>query len=252
MLPADDWYGAAGLCCTVEQIFKGLFNRARPPWTKVQVQWVFPGEQLSFPSGHTIRAFYLCFLLADSQLTGRYLPLAPSPLWLLPWAAAVGCARVAKGRHFPLDILFGASIGLFLGVTVPNNPRTKAALWAKTIGGSVICLQWGCFYAIPTFVRWLLSLCGRGGAATAAGKLNQASVGSGLDALGLWAVVMVIFYGFYGYIFLQLVVPEILSSVLPGILLGVGPPQLLESLGLPIATPLSGSHPFDPEWRCHA
>ena len=111
----------------------------------MQVQWVVPGEQLSFPSGHALRAFYLCFLLTESELTGRYLPLAPSPFYLFPWAAAVGFSRIAKGRHFPLDVAFGAAIGIGLGVYVPNHPRNKLALWGKTLGGSTIAVQWSLY-----------------------------------------------------------------------------------------------------------
>ena len=69
------------------------------------------------------------------------------------------------------------------------------------------------YYALPTFVRWVLTLCGRGEAAVAAGLSKQSSVGTGVDALCLWLLVTVIFYTFFGAMFCQLVVPEITTVV---------------------------------------
>jgi hypothetical protein len=67
----------------------------------------------------------LCFLLPDSALVGGLLP-GPSYLStavLLPWACLVGLSRVMKGRHFPLDILFGALIGTALGSHMESHSR---------------------------------------------------------------------------------------------------------------------------------
>jgi hypothetical protein len=50
-------FGGAAVCCVVEQLFKFVFQRERPPWTPPQKQWVVPAEWLSFPSGHSLRAF---------------------------------------------------------------------------------------------------------------------------------------------------------------------------------------------------
>jgi membrane-associated phospholipid phosphatase len=84
----------------VEQVFKAIFRRERPLWTVRQTQWVIPGEHLSFPSGHTLRAFFWCFLMADSALVARWLAYAgigPPTVWqLLPWAVMVSLSRVAK------------------------------------------------------------------------------------------------------------------------------------------------------------
>ncbi len=50
-------YGASAVCIMAEQLLKFFFQRARPPWTAPQKQWVVPAEWLSFPSGHSLRAF---------------------------------------------------------------------------------------------------------------------------------------------------------------------------------------------------
>lgn len=162
-------YGASAVCIMVEQLLKFAFQRARPPWTAPQKRWVVPAEWLSFPSGHSLRAFCkrrdhaihdwhdcaiasvaihpsinrspasslldvcldmlpapdLCFLLADSSLVAGVIPGAASlsTAALLPWALGVGLSRVMKGRHFPLDVLFGAVAGVVLGVHLESHSR---------------------------------------------------------------------------------------------------------------------------------
>ena len=94
---------------------------------------------------------------------------------LLPWATLVGLSRVLKGRHFPLDILFGALIGAGLGIHLeshgarredPNEPLAwyqddySESQWAKAVGGILLAVEWGFYYGIPLLARklapWIL------------------------------------------------------------------------------------------------
>jgi undecaprenyl-diphosphatase len=87
---------------------KQLVNRERP--TRVAAAEArTPGEHLrskkSFPSGHTVSAFALAFVIAPRvRRRWRAVP------WLL--AAAVGFSRIYLGVHWPLDVVGGAAIGV--------------------------------------------------------------------------------------------------------------------------------------------
>lgn len=75
-------------------------NRARPH-----------GGRFSFPSGHTANAFTMASVL-DSAFGHRY----GIPAYLL--ASAVAYSRVASGKHYVSDVVFGAAIGTAVGRTV--------------------------------------------------------------------------------------------------------------------------------------
>lgn len=83
---------------------KNHFKRDRPPMAIPGFKSVIiPSDQFSFPSGHTSAAFLMALLLAS---------LYPPILWLvIPWASAIGIARVSLGVHFPTDIFAGAVLG---------------------------------------------------------------------------------------------------------------------------------------------
>ena len=137
----------------------------------MQSQWVVPAEWLSFPSGHALRAFHLCFLLADSELVGGALPggAALTAPRLLLWAAAVGAARVLKGRHYPLDVVAGALLGIILGVLLESHSRRHAEAQSlpfavvdyarsqqvKAFCGTLLALEWGLYYAVGLAARAL-------------------------------------------------------------------------------------------------
>ena len=85
-------------------ILKHYFKRNRPPNAIPGFNSVIvPSDQFSFPSGHTSAAFTMAILVAS---------LYPPALWILvPWAGAIGLARVMLGVHFPTDIFAGAILG---------------------------------------------------------------------------------------------------------------------------------------------
>ncbi|MEX0966649.1 MAG: phosphatase PAP2 family protein [Bacteroidia bacterium] len=69
------------------------------------------GSGKSFPSAHAANHFGLSFFLI--VMLGRHIR------WLIPagiiWAATVSYAQVYVGVHFPVDVIFGALIGVFTG-----------------------------------------------------------------------------------------------------------------------------------------
>lgn len=62
----------------------------------------------SFPSGHTATAFAVALAWA------AFLPKWRYPLIIL--AVGVGISRIYLGAHFPLDVTFGAFLGVLIGV----------------------------------------------------------------------------------------------------------------------------------------
>jgi membrane-associated phospholipid phosphatase len=63
----------------------------------------FKDGYASFPSGHSNSSFVLATYLSALYPQGRL-------LWYLA-AGGTGLARVAKGRHWPEDVLFGGALG---------------------------------------------------------------------------------------------------------------------------------------------
>ncbi len=65
-------------------------------------------EMTSFPSGDATAA------LALATLLGIYYPKSKWLFWLL--ALGSGLSRIARGRHFPSDVIFGAGLGVACAV----------------------------------------------------------------------------------------------------------------------------------------
>ena len=84
--------------------------RERPFVTHTQIICVgTPLDRGSFPSGHTIHATSFTIILGT---------LYPQALWLLvPVAVSIALSRIVLGHHYPSDVLAGAVIGAYLGVT---------------------------------------------------------------------------------------------------------------------------------------
>lgn len=105
--------GYAGLIAFVAsgamvQVAKFTWDRPRPILALYDVRLV--GDPLfihSFPSGHTMTAFAVMVAWA------LMLPRLKWPLLIL--AATTGLSRIYIGVHFPLDVICGAIIGIFIG-----------------------------------------------------------------------------------------------------------------------------------------
>jgi membrane-associated phospholipid phosphatase len=62
-------------------------------------------DHWSFPSGHSSRAFLVASFLAGGGFHPR------EALFL--WATATSASRVLLGRHYVLDVVAGACLGVF-------------------------------------------------------------------------------------------------------------------------------------------
>jgi phosphatidylglycerophosphatase B len=81
---------------------------------KVLSHWIKEAGY-SFPSGHSFNAFLLATVLAFSIKRSRKLHLTKYFFVPFIWATAVAISRVALGAHSPIDVTFGAALGIGLG-----------------------------------------------------------------------------------------------------------------------------------------
>jgi undecaprenyl-diphosphatase len=94
----------------LEDAAKKVVQRGRPAETAPDV--ILRGQSaahgLSFPSGHAMVIFAIAALVA---------PYFRNRWKALPWAlaTAVCLSRVYLGAHFPLDVVAGAGLGMFIG-----------------------------------------------------------------------------------------------------------------------------------------
>lgn len=108
---------AIGITCSdqIANIFKDGFHRFRPcrdASLEGLIRIVKCGGKFGFYSAHSSNAFFtatfLSFLLKKNY---KYLPY-----FLFFWASVVAYSRVYLGMHFPGDVLFGAMMGILLGI----------------------------------------------------------------------------------------------------------------------------------------
>jgi len=89
-------------------LLKIIFQRGAPipyviPWLEIKVPFAV---QYAFPSGHTSRAFAFAWALSY-QVPSKRVPL-------IFVAALIGFSRIYIGAHFPLDVIAGAILGVFI------------------------------------------------------------------------------------------------------------------------------------------
>lgn len=97
------------------RLFKPLFERPRPCYSETLapiIRNLIPcGGYYSLPSSHATNHFALAgfwfMTIKTLNLQKHYT--------LFAWAAVIGYAQVYVGKHYPLDILAGAVLGLCIG-----------------------------------------------------------------------------------------------------------------------------------------
>ena len=100
--------------------------------SRVLAHWIDEAGY-SMPSGHTFNAFLLASMLSFSifELQQRritiwaYIPMV--------WAAMVGLSRVVLGVHTPLDVTFGAALGLVVSHALLAIPPINQLLIPRNI-----------------------------------------------------------------------------------------------------------------------
>ena len=91
------FFAGGGSWFIVEVILKPLFARPRPD----------ASAGFSFPSGHATIAFAMATVLSKKEPKWRF------ALFLL--AIAIAFSRIYLGKHYPLDVLAGAFLGIIIG-----------------------------------------------------------------------------------------------------------------------------------------
>jgi len=100
----------------IENLIKMVFKRARPYQAIPSVSMLQLKEptDTSFPSGDTLRIWYLALIIPAAFGSSVYLLLGLSMLALL-----VSFGRIAMGVHHPTDVLTGAGLGIIgAGTTI--------------------------------------------------------------------------------------------------------------------------------------
>jgi membrane-associated phospholipid phosphatase len=116
----DDLVPIAETVVITQWLTRGLklaFRRQRP----AAYHGTTSGEpNLSFPSGHTSRAFAV---VTSAAVVARARGYATEPyLWAagLAFAASAGYLRLAGDRHYLTDVVAGAALGTAAGLAVPR------------------------------------------------------------------------------------------------------------------------------------
>ena len=113
----------------LKNVVKNRVDRSRPFYVAEKGKYVFePGEHDvpeldSFPSGHTAGA------IAVARALGREYP--PVAIIALPAVAAVALAQLPRGKHYPIDLLAGAFVGLVTDAIVAFGVYTIFAVVTK-------------------------------------------------------------------------------------------------------------------------
>ena len=106
---------------TVANQIKFLVERPRPAYDPVIGSMVrmleYKGGLYGFLSNHAANVFGLAIF------TSLVFRKRPYTIFIFLWAALVSYSRIYVGKHFPLDVLCGAMLGLFIGFIIYTTAR---------------------------------------------------------------------------------------------------------------------------------
>jgi membrane-associated phospholipid phosphatase len=107
------------------KLLKPIFGRVRPCidpyWAEVHRHIVPNSYGKSFPSTHATNHFALSMFIIVTCVH-----LNPKIKWgALLWASSVAYAQVYVGVHYPLDVLAGALLGIWVGYIMGNYFNAK-------------------------------------------------------------------------------------------------------------------------------
>lgn len=99
-------------------LFKPFFARERPCYEDdlegVVRSLVGCGGKYGFPSSHASNHF----ALATFWYWAIYMIKGQRWYWLFLWAFLIGYAQIYVGKHYPIDILGGGLLGIFIGTAM--------------------------------------------------------------------------------------------------------------------------------------
>lgn len=124
---AAGWRGAAFVVAAASGVVLNAFLKVLSGQTPMMQEKVL-GDELNFPSGHTVYATALCGALAWLAWSCRRRDIA---LVLMLVVAGMGPARVSFGSHFVSDVIAGYLVGvawllLAATLTLPSRPAASA------------------------------------------------------------------------------------------------------------------------------
>lgn len=86
---------------------KHLFKRPRPcDYLHHLNALIIPSDKFSLPSGHTAAAFLM------ATVVSQFYPSLTAVAFI--WASLIGASRLVLRVHFPLDVIIGATLGVFI------------------------------------------------------------------------------------------------------------------------------------------
>jgi len=103
------------LCDQISVLIKNLVERPRPTHDPeiahlVHIVNNYRGGKFAFVSSHATNVFGVATFLAHQFRSNKW------GILLFSWACIVSYSRIYLGVHYPLDIIFGAILGLLIAI----------------------------------------------------------------------------------------------------------------------------------------